>query len=60
MSTAEYVAILSEKHHQIEEEISNEMAHPGTDHTHITELKREKLRLKEKIAKISKEEALAH
>lgn len=60
MSTTEYVALLSEKHHQIEEEIDNEMAHPGSDHVHITELKREKLRIKEKIAKMNKEEAPAH
>ena len=60
MSTAEYVALLSEKHHQIEEEIHNEMAHPTTDHMHITKLKREKLRLKEKIAMMNKEEARTH
>jgi hypothetical protein len=53
MSTTEYVAQLTEKHHQIEEESHSEMLHPSADHTHITELKREKLRLKERIAEVS-------
>ncbi|MEP3244504.1 MAG: YdcH family protein [Sneathiella sp.] len=56
MSTTEYVAQLTEKHHQIEEEIHSEMLHPSADHVHITELKREKLRLKEKITELSTEE----
>lgn len=55
MSTTEYVAQLTEKHHRIEEEIHSEMLHPSSDHVHITELKREKLRLKEKIAELSPE-----
>ncbi len=53
MSTTEYVAQLTEKHHRIEEEIHSEMTHPSSDHVHITELKKEKLRLKEKITELS-------
>ncbi|GLQ06525.1 YdcH family protein [Sneathiella chinensis] len=53
MSTTQYVAQLTEKHHRIEEEIHKQMMHPSTDHVHITELKREKLRLKEKIAELN-------
>lgn len=53
MSTTEYVAQLNEKHHRIEEEIQSEMTHPSADDLHITELKKEKLRLKEKIGKMS-------
>lgn len=53
MSTTSYVAQLTEKHHQIEEEIHSEMLHPAADQLHITELKREKLRLKEKIAELT-------
>ncbi|MBL4905933.1 MAG: DUF465 domain-containing protein [Sneathiella sp.] len=53
MSTTEYVAQLTEKHHKIEEKIHSEMLHPSSDHVHITELKREKLRLKEKIEELS-------
>ncbi len=53
MSTTEYVAQLTEKHHRIDEEIQSEMTHPSADRLHITELKREKLRLKEKINELS-------
>ncbi|WP_169569791.1 DUF465 domain-containing protein [Sneathiella limimaris] len=53
MSTTEYVAQLTEKHHRIEEEIQSEMTHPSADPMHITELKKEKLRLKEKIQRLS-------
>jgi hypothetical protein len=52
--------VLSEKHHQIDEEIHSEMAHPRADQVHITELKREKLRLKEQIASLSRESENAH
>jgi hypothetical protein len=53
MSTTEYVAQLNEKHHQIDEEIQSELNHPSADQLHINELKKEKLRLKEKISKLS-------
>ncbi|MBL4667191.1 MAG: DUF465 domain-containing protein [Sneathiella sp.] len=53
MSTTEYVAQLAEKHHLIDEEIQSEMTHPSADRLHISELKREKLRLKEKIEELS-------
>ncbi len=55
MSTTEYVAQLTEKHNRIDEEIHSEMLHPSSDHVHITELKREKLRIKEKISELSSE-----
>lgn len=60
MSTADHVAQLTEKHHQIEEKIENEMASPSADHVHISELKREKLRLKEKISMLSRTENITH
>jgi len=53
MSTTEYVAQLADKHHRIDEKIQMEMAHPSADRLHIAELKREKLRLKEKIGELS-------
>lgn len=53
MSTTEYVAQLTEKHHQIDAEIQSEMTHPSADRLHITELKKEKLRLKEKIERLT-------
>ena len=53
MSTTDYVVQLTEKHHRIDEEIHSEMLHPSADHVHITELKKEKLRLKQKIEEFS-------
>jgi len=53
MSTTEYVAQLTEKHHRIEEQIRSEMNHPTADMIHVSELKKEKLRLKEKIRTLS-------
>ncbi|WP_084264827.1 DUF465 domain-containing protein [Sneathiella glossodoripedis] len=53
MSTTEYVAQLNEKHHRIEEKIQSEMSHPSADQLQINELKKEKLRLKEKITRLS-------
>ena len=60
MSTADHVTQLTEKHHRIEEKIQNELASPSADHVHISELKREKLRLKEKISMLAAEEKVAH
>ncbi|MEH6474190.1 MAG: YdcH family protein [Sneathiella sp.] len=53
MSTTEYVAQLAEKHHRVDDEIQSELTHPSADRLHISELKREKLRLKEKIEELS-------
>jgi hypothetical protein len=60
MSTADHVSQLTEKHHQIEEKIQNEMASPSADHVHISELKREKLRIKEKISILSMPQESRH
>ncbi len=60
MSTADHVSQLTEKHHQIEEKIQAEMASPSADHVHISELKREKLRIKEKISLLSMPQESAH
>ncbi|MAL78414.1 MAG: DUF465 domain-containing protein [Sneathiella sp.] len=60
MSTAEHVAQLTEKHHRIEEEIQTELSSPSADHVHISELKRQKLRIKEKISMLSREEKVTH
>ncbi|MBL4739993.1 MAG: YdcH family protein [Sneathiella sp.] len=53
MSTTDYVVQLTEKHHRIDDKIHEEMLHPSADQVHITELKKEKLRLKQKIEKFS-------
>lgn len=60
MSTADHVTQLTEKHHRIDQQIRDEMASPSADHVHISELKREKLRIKEKISMLSTEESAAH
>lgn len=41
---------LSQRHRDLERKIEEEMAHPSSDHLKVSELKRAKLRLKEKIA----------
>lgn len=53
MSTADHVSQLTEKHTQIEQRIQTEMASPSADHVQISHLKREKLRIKEKISSLS-------
>ena len=60
MSTADHVAQLTEKHHRIEEKIESELASPSVDHVQISELKREKLRIKERISLLSTEEKVTH
>ncbi|PHQ70982.1 MAG: DUF465 domain-containing protein [Sneathiella sp.] len=60
MSTADHVTQLTEKHHQIEAQIQTEMASPSADHVQISKLKREKLRLKERISTLSMAVELTH
>lgn len=60
MSTTEHVAQLTEKHHRIEEKIQTELSSPSADHVHITELKRQKLKIKEKISMLSQDENMTH
>jgi len=52
MSIEAKVAELTEKHHQLEAEIEEEAAHPAADSLKITELKRQKLQIKEEIARL--------
>ena len=47
------VQTLYEKHHALEEAIAHENQRPAPDGIRIQELKREKLRLKDEIARIS-------
>jgi hypothetical protein len=48
------LARLSEKHRLLESRIREEMAHPGADEAQISEWKREKLRLKDEMAKLQR------
>ena len=52
MTLASHLAELSEKHRLLERKIEEEMARPGADDSQISQWKREKLRLKDEIAKL--------
>ena len=52
MTVASHLAELSEKHRSLERKIQEEMTRPGGDDTLIIRWKREKLRLKDEIAKL--------
>jgi hypothetical protein len=53
MATEDRVDSLKAKHKQLEVEIDQEMHRPLPDYSHITELKREKLRIKDTLALLS-------
>jgi hypothetical protein len=54
MARAAHLAELSEKHRMLELQIREEMAHPGADETRIVQWKREKLKLKDEMAKLER------
>jgi hypothetical protein len=49
MSMTGRISELSSKHHALEEKITEEEKRPAADITHISSLKREKLRIKEEL-----------
>lgn len=49
MALEAHLEELSEKHRQLDKEIEQEIARPGSDDIKIAELKKEKLRLKDEI-----------
>ncbi|MEZ5691035.1 MAG: DUF465 domain-containing protein [Rickettsiales bacterium] len=49
MSIQSHIESLSEKHAQIKEQITEEMNHPSPDFGVITELKKQKLLIKEEM-----------
>ncbi len=53
MSTEAHVAELIEKHDVLEAQIDTELERPLADTLRLTELKREKLRIKEEITRLS-------
>jgi hypothetical protein len=59
MSLFAHIEELVEKHRAIHREIEAEMAHPLVDSLKVSELKRRKLRLKEKIEKLRSERNVA-
>jgi hypothetical protein len=52
MALAAHLVELSEKHRLLERKIEEEMSHPSSDPLRIAELKRQKLKLKDEIARL--------
>lgn len=49
MALESHITELEEKHQKLKAEIKEELLHPGCDTLHVTELKREKLRIKDQL-----------
>jgi hypothetical protein len=52
MTLAAHLAELSEKHRILEMKIQEEQARPGSDDLQISKLKKEKLRIRDEMAKL--------
>ena len=52
MSVEARISELSAKHHSLDEKITRELAHPSSDDLHISQLKREKLAIKDEINRL--------
>ncbi len=52
MSLSTHLAELSQKHKLLERQISETIAHPSADDLELRRLKREKLKLKDRIEKL--------
>ena len=52
MTLAAHLEELSEKHRMLERKIQDELSRPGGDDTQISRWKREKLKLKDEMAKL--------
>lgn len=57
MALDAHVNELSDKHSVLDKKIENEMARPSADDIKISNLKREKLRLKDKIERLKAQES---
>ena len=53
MTMEDRVETLRARHARLEHEIDDEVHRPLPDQVHVTELKRQKLRIKEEIARLS-------
>ena len=53
MAVAAHLVELTEKHRMLERRIQEEMSRPGADAVALSKLKREKLKIKDEIAKLS-------
>lgn len=52
MSHEAQIRELESKHRALEQELEEELQHPSADDLHIAELKRQKLQLKDEIARL--------
>ena len=57
MAVEARLAELNERHAKLEKDLENELHHPSSDDTTITQLKRQKLRIKEEIERLKREPA---
>ncbi|MFT4098548.1 MAG: DUF465 domain-containing protein [Rhodoblastus sp.] len=56
MSMQSHLAELERRHKTLESEIEKELLHPGSDDSHVHELKKKKLRLKDEITKLKSQD----
>ena len=57
MALEAHVAELTDKHRALEQKIETELARPSSDSIVISELKREKLRIKDELERLKAEDA---
>jgi hypothetical protein len=53
MALESHIAELRERHQSLEREIERELNHPASDTLRIAEMKKQKLRLKEEIERLT-------
>lgn len=52
MTVASHIAELKRKHEHLSQEVEEAQRAPGSDDLHIAELKKQKLKIKEEIARL--------
>lgn len=57
MAVEARIAELTQRHAKLDKDLSSEIGHPSSDDTAITQLKRQKLRIKEEIERLKREPA---
>ena len=55
MSNQAHLAELERKHHALEQEINDALAHPSSDALQVAELKRRKLQVKDEIVRLQQD-----
>jgi hypothetical protein len=55
MAMPTHLAELERRHHALEQEINDAMAHPSSDDLRIVELKRRKLLVKDEMARLQQD-----